>query len=170
MPPEVPDPAAVRVFIGLGSNLEDPIRQVRTAFDELAGLPRTCLVRRSSLYETPPMGPPGQPHYINAVAELATSLAPHALLDALQAVETAHRRVRGTRWGPRTLDLDLLVYGDAVIRDARLVVPHPGIAARGFVLMPLAEIAPSLVIPGLPSPETLLARVDTHGICRAADP
>lgn len=156
--------APVAAFIGIGSNLEDPVQQVRTAFTELAALPGSTLRARSSLYETPPMGPAGQPHYINAVAELATILTPHQLLDELQRIERAHRRVRREHWGPRTLDLDLLVYGMETIDDERLRVPHPGVARRAFVLVPLAEIAPGLQIPGLASPAALLAGVAADDI------
>jgi len=154
----------VAAYIGLGSNLDDPSDQVRRAFEELAAMPQTELRRRSSLYETPPMGPADQPNYINAVAALHTSLTPHALLDALQRIELEHRRVRREHWGPRTLDLDLLVYGAEELDDARLQVPHPGLAERAFVLLPLAEIAPELVIPGLPTPAVLLSRVSLADI------
>ena len=144
----------VSAFIGLGSNLEDPRRQVNTALHELAGLAATRVSAASSLYRSAPMVRPGrpanQPAYINAVARLETSLSAEALLDALQAIEAGHGRVRsGERWGPRTLDLDILLYGDARIDTARLSVPHPGLAERNFVLYPLAEIVPALEIPGL---------------------
>lgn len=156
----------VRVYVGIGANLDDPQQQVTTALGELARLPQSRLTRASSLYRTPPMGPPGQPDYINAVAELETTLAPHALLDELQALERAHRRVRAEHWGPRTLDLDLLLYGQAVIDDERLRVPHPGVATRAFVLLPLAEIAPSLDVPGSGRVDALCAAADAHGISR----
>lgn len=140
----------VRAFIGLGSNLARPAAQVRGALRALAALPDSTLAGASSLYRTPPMGPPGQPDYVNAVAALDTTLEAEPLLDALQAIEQAHGRVRaGEHWGPRTLDLDLLLYGAAVIRSARLSVPHPGIAERIFVLEPLHEIAPDLIVPGM---------------------
>jgi 2-amino-4-hydroxy-6-hydroxymethyldihydropteridine diphosphokinase len=150
--------APVTAFIGVGSNLDEPVRQVQTALAELAQLPHSELRTRSALYSTPPMGPPDQPDYINAVAELTTSLTPHRLLAELQKIEQAHHRMRQAHWGPRTLDLDLLVYGTAVIDDARLRVPHPGLAERAFVVIPLAEIAPDLLIPGLPAPHVLQAR------------
>ncbi len=153
----VPEPAHT-AFVGLGSNLDDPEAQVRRALDELAGLPESVLERTSSLYRTAPMGPPDQPDYVNAVARLATRLAPHRLLSALQAIERAHGRVRGVHWGPRTLDLDLLLYDALRIADARLTVPHPGIAERSFVLTPLAEIAPDLDIPGVGAAAAVLAR------------
>ncbi len=142
---------AVLAGVGLGSNLADPEAQVRTAFTALADLPGTRLSARSALWRSTPMGPADQPDYVNAVALLETTLEPHALLDALLAIEQARGRVRdGTRWGPRTLDLDLLFYGDTVLDTPRLRLPHPGIAQRDFVLVPLGEIAPpDLAIPGL---------------------
>lgn len=154
------------VYVGLGSNLEDPRAQVSRALEELAALPDSALCAKSSLYRTPPMGPPGQPDYINAVARLRTALSPHALLDALQALEQGHARVREVRWGPRTLDLDILLYDAMHIADTRLTVPHPGMAERAFVLVPLAEIAPALVIPGMGAVGDLLPRVDLQGISR----
>lgn len=136
-----------RAFIGLGSNLDDPRSQLLAALDQLAAIPGTRLVAVSSIYQSAPVGPPDQPDYLNAVAELATSLAPEALLDALQAIETKQGRVRGRRWGERTLDLDLLLYGDQTIESERLVVPHPQMKQRAFVLIPLQEIAPGLSFP-----------------------
>lgn len=140
--------ATVRAFVGIGANLDDPARQVQSAIAELGHVAGAALASVSSLYRTPPMGPPDQPDYVNAAVELETVLAAEALLDALQAIERAHKRIRGVHWGPRTLDLDLLLYGDAVIDLPRLKVPHPGIADRVFVVEPLAEIAPELIIPG----------------------
>ncbi len=137
----------IRCFIGLGSNLEDPRAQVDQALDELAALPDCELVARSSLYRSDPVGPAGQPDYINAVAELHTRLEAETLLDRLQALEQAHRRVRLEHWGPRTLDLDLLLYGNTTIDTPRLHVPHPWMRERAFVLWPLAEIAPDLILP-----------------------
>lgn len=152
--------------IGIGSNLDDPVAQVRSGLAALRRLPSSQLQIASSLYATPPMGPADQPDYINAVALLTTSLAPHALLDALQAIELEHHRVRGRRWGPRTLDLDLLVHGDTVLEDARLTLPHPGIAQRAFVVVPLLEIAPALRLPGLPDLDSLALALATHAIRR----
>ena len=134
-------------YIGLGSNLSDPVLQVKTALSELASLPQTQLIAQSSLYCTPPMGPPGQPDYINAVAALQTELPAEALLDHLQQIEQAHQRKRIVRWGPRTLDLDILLYGESVIHTERLKVPHPGLTERLFVVEPLFEIAPDLILP-----------------------
>jgi 2-amino-4-hydroxy-6-hydroxymethyldihydropteridine diphosphokinase len=156
-------------FIGLGSNLGQPVQQVQQAFAELAVVPGCDLQACSSLYRSAPVGPAGQPDYINAVAELHTDLSAHALLDALQAIERAHQRERTQRWGPRTLDLDILLYGDMQIDNERLRVPHPEIARRAFVLYPLAEIAPHLVIPGLGAVSELLEAVTGQQVERLAE-
>jgi 2-amino-4-hydroxy-6-hydroxymethyldihydropteridine diphosphokinase len=138
-----------RVYIGLGSNLENPVDQVNSALDSLRKLEHSKLTSVSSLYISKPMGPADQPDFINAVACLETSLEPNVLLDALQGIEQAHGRQRGDmRWGPRTLDLDILLYGDKSIKSERLSVPHPGLHERSFVLYPLQEINPDLQIPG----------------------
>jgi 2-amino-4-hydroxy-6-hydroxymethyldihydropteridine diphosphokinase len=139
----------VDAWIGIGSNLDDPVNQVKSALEELAALERCTLQAASSLYASAPMGPSDQPDYINAVAQLRTGLPALALLDALQAIEQRHARVRTRHWGPRTLDLDLLLYAQSLIDNPRLTVPHPGIAGRNFVLYPLAELDRTLVIPGL---------------------
>jgi 2-amino-4-hydroxy-6-hydroxymethyldihydropteridine diphosphokinase len=136
------EPEETHVYIGLGSNLENPRQQVVEALEALKGLSDSRVLCHSSLYRTPPVGPRNQPDFINAVASLATRLEPHVLLDALQTIEHQHRRVRdGVRWGPRTLDLDLLLYGDRCIDTPRLQVPHPEMIRRAFVLVPLREIA-----------------------------
>lgn len=158
--------APVRAFVGLGANLDDPGARVVRVQRELGELPQTRLVAASSCYRSPPLGPSDQPDYVNAVVELETTLAPHALLDELQRLERVHHRVRTERWGPRTLDLDLLLYGSATLADERLTVPHPGIAARAFVLLPLAEIAADFVVPGLDRVRDLLASVDCSGVSR----
>ena len=161
----------ISAYIGLGSNLDDPVAQIARAIASLEHLPASRLRAVSSCYRNPPLGPQDQPHYVNAVAALETTLAPRALLDALQALERAQGRVRtAERWGPRTLDLDLLTYGDAIISEDGLKLPHPGIAARAFVLVPLAEIAPQLIIPGFASVATLLAGVDRASVVPVADP
>ena len=160
----------VEAWIGLGANLDNPQDQVCTALARLAAVPVSRLIAASSLYASPPMGPPDQPDYINAVARLRTALAPHELLTALQDLEAAAGRVRtGQRWGPRSLDLDLLLWGQRVVADDRLILPHPGIAERAFVLLPMAELAPDLVIPGVGRVEDLLARIDA-GDVRALAP
>lgn len=137
-----------RCFIALGSNQADPATQVTRAFDELQQLPHSRLLARSSLYRSAPLGPQDQPAFINAVAMLDTELAPEALLDALQAIEQRAGRVRkAERWGPRILDLDLLLYANRIIDTPRLQVPHYHMHARSFVLYPLAELAPDLSMP-----------------------
>ena len=137
-------------YIALGSNLEDPAAQIRRAVWYLERLPDSDVLEVSSLYRSAPFGPVEQPDFINAVASLETQFDASELLQALQATEIAMGRVRGTeRWGPRVIDLDLLVFGDQQIDTDTLVVPHPGIAERNFVLLPLREIAPDLIIPGL---------------------
>ena len=147
-----------RCFIGLGSNLEDPISQVSEALKELGHIPNTRVINQSRLYRSDPVGPAGQPDYINAVAELHTELSPIELLDALQSIEQAHQRRRLVRWGPRTLDLDILLVDRELIVTERLTVPHPYMHEREFVLYPLAEIAPDLLLPNGESLSTLLAR------------
>ncbi|MDO6563914.1 2-amino-4-hydroxy-6-hydroxymethyldihydropteridine diphosphokinase [Amphritea sp. 1_MG-2023] len=137
----------IRCYIGLGSNLEHPVTQVSRALLELERLDCCRGLIHSSLYRSDPVGPVGQPDYINAVASLETTLTPLQLLDALQAIEQLHQRVRIQHWGPRTLDLDLLLYGDEQINNERLTVPHAFIQARNFVLYPLAEIDPDVYIP-----------------------
>lgn len=155
---------AVDAYVGLGSNLSDPKRQLLAAFDELDLIPNTLLSRRSPLYASAPLGPADQPDYVNAVAILHTRLDPFALLDQLQAIEAAHDRVRGVRWGPRTLDLDLLLFGQAVIDSERLVVPHPQMLKRAFVLVPLNDVAPGLELPGGGALADHLGDVDTRAI------
>ncbi|HZQ60824.1 MAG TPA: 2-amino-4-hydroxy-6-hydroxymethyldihydropteridine diphosphokinase [Casimicrobiaceae bacterium] len=140
----------VEAFVGIGSNLADPRRQIERAMHALSHLPHTRLIAQSSLYRTAPHGVTAlQPDYINAVAMLATGLSPEALLHELQAIERAHRRRRSAPNAPRSLDLDLLLYGAHRRRSARLHVPHPRLHRRAFVLKPLLEIAPDVAIPGL---------------------
>jgi 2-amino-4-hydroxy-6-hydroxymethyldihydropteridine diphosphokinase len=136
-------------YVGIGANLDDPALRVQTAFAGLAALPGTRLVRRSSFYRTAPQGYPGQPDFLNAVAELDTRLTAHELLKQLQAMETRAGRSRSFPNAPRTLDLDLLLYGDQRIDQPDLVVPHPRMHERAFVLVPLLEIAPEAQIPGV---------------------
>lgn len=158
---------SVRAFVGIGSNLDDPIGHVRRALRELDEVVDSQCVAASSLYRSDPMGPPGQPDYINAVAALDTDLSPLDLLHALQALEQTHGRVReGLRWGPRTLDLDLLLYGSQTIDLPELQVPHPGLHERAFVLYPLAEIEPQLVVPGKGTMEQLMVRCHFQGLSR----
>ena len=134
-------------YIGIGSNLENPRAQVLLAFDELAKLPETRVTARSSLYRTAPIGNAAQPDFINAVAALDTQLPAEALLRELQSLEARHHRKRSFPNAPRTLDLDLLLYGDAQVDKPGLNVPHPRMHERAFVLQPLVEIAPQVQIP-----------------------
>ncbi|KQX99097.1 2-amino-4-hydroxy-6-hydroxymethyldihydropteridine pyrophosphokinase [Rhodanobacter sp. Root480] len=151
-----------RAFIALGSNLGDPRQQVLDAMDALQRLPDSRVLQRSRLYRTPPWGVLDQPDFINAVVAIDTGLSPHALLDALHAIEQQAGRVRLERNGPRTLDLDLLYMDGVRINYAQLTVPHPRIAERAFVLLPLADVAPELQLPAGTVAE-LLARIDIHG-------
>ena len=137
-----------RVYIGLGSNLATPLEQLRSALAALAALPQTDLIAQSSFYSSDPLGPADQPRYVNAVAALDTELSPLTLLDALQTIELEQGRTRkAERWGPRTLDLDILLFGERRLDEPRLTVPHYHMHARAFVLYPLAEIAPALRLP-----------------------
>lgn len=151
-----------RAWVGLGANLGDPAAQILSALRDLDAITGMHLVRASSLYRSAPWGGVEQPPFVNAVAELETRLPPRALLDALLAIEQRHGRVRdGSRWGPRTLDLDLLVYGEWRIDVDGMTLPHPHLAERAFVLVPLAEIAPGLRVPGVGVVAHLLTRIDT---------
>ena len=153
----------VTACVALGSNLDDPRAQVQRGFEALAALPESRLLARSRLYRTPPWGITGQPDFINAAARLETSLSPRDLLGALVAIETRAGRVRGVRNGPRVLDLDLLLYGDRQIDEPGLVVPHPRLHERAFVLLPLADIAPELEVPGQGRVRDLVTNVDAAG-------
>ena len=153
----------VTACVALGSNLDDPCVQVERGLAALAALSQTRLLVRSRLYRTPPWGMLDQPDFINAAARLETTLTPRELLDALLAIEARGGRVRGARNGPRTLDLDLLLYGDRVIDEPDLVVPHPRLHERAFVLLPLADVAPELKVPGHGRVRDLVAQVDTTG-------
>ena len=131
-------------YVGIGSNLDDPRSQVMRAFDELDRLPHTRVVRKSSLYRTAPLGYEAQPDFINAVAQLETGLPAERLLGELQAIEQRHGRERSFKNAPRTLDLDLLLFGDTKLSSPQLTLPHPRMHERSFVLKPLLEIAPEL--------------------------
>ena len=157
---------AVRSYIALGSNLNNPLDQVSRAIKELTRLPSTHLLSQSTWYRTAPVGPAGQPDYINGVVEIETALEPIALLDALQSIENKHSRVRERRWGPRTLDLDMLLYGEQRIQNTRLVVPHPEMKNRNFVLYPLYDIAPTLILPCSTPLKQLLENCSPAGMVR----
>lgn len=139
--------ALTDAFIGLGSNLENPVAQLAGAIAELAALPDTQLVAQSPFYRSKPVGPQDQPDFINGCVWLQTALDPLDLLDQLQAIEQAHGRERLQHWGPRTLDLDMLLFGDRVIDLPRLQVPHPELPNRDFVLRPLLDLEPQLTLP-----------------------
>lgn len=134
-------------YIALGSNLHTPLEQLKRALKALAQLPQTQLMAVSSFYRSKPLGPQDQPDYLNAAVEISTALSPLALLDELQRIENEQGRVRLRRWGERTLDLDILLYGDEIIQTERLTVPHYDMHNREFVIVPLAEIAPNLILP-----------------------
>ncbi len=157
----------VTIYIGIGSNLNDPVQQVNQAITELAQITNSEMLKCSSLYRSMPMGPVNQADYINAVCALNTQLEPIALLDKLQGIEQQHGRVRsGERWGPRTLDLDILLFGEKIISSERLIIPHPGLDQRSFVLYPLYEIAPHLDVPGCGLLKTLIDGCDQTGLER----
>lgn len=138
-----------RAYVAIGSNLDDPIAKVRAGIAALRALPQTRLDQCSSLYRTAPVGPVTQPDFINAVCRIITSLSPEALLQHFFAIEASHGRVRQSqKWGPRTLDLDLLMYDDRVLVTPNLTVPHPRLHERAFVLYPLLELDPELIVPG----------------------
>ena len=156
----------VTAFIALGSNLGDPAQEIRSALRDLAALPGTRLVRHSSFYRNPPEGGLDQPEFVNAVAEVETGAAPRELLDQLLGIERAHGRARDYPNAPRTLDLDVVLYGGRVVREPGLVIPHPRMLDRAFVLVPLAEIAPDAVVPGRGRAADLAAKLDASGLVK----
>lgn len=161
----------IRVYLGLGANLDAPQQQLQQAVNALMQLPHSQLAAVSSFYGSKPMGPQDQPDYVNAVAALDTQLAPEDLLDALQRIELEQGRQRkDERWGPRTLDLDILLYGEAVLATPRLTVPHYGLHQREFVVYPLLELAPDLQVPGLGSLTAIAVNVPRNGLTILAEP
>lgn len=151
-------------FIGLGSNLAAPQQQINHALDTIAKAPNTQVIRASSLYSSKPMGPQDQPDYVNGVVEIKTQLAPHDLLFHLQQIELSQGRERKERWGPRTLDLDIILYGDLQVQTESLTIPHYGMKIREFVLYPLHEIAPEIILPCGNSLISVLKRVPRNGL------
>ena len=158
----------VKAFIGLGSNLDNPQQQLIIALEELADLPESALVAHSRFYRSHAVGPV-QPDYINAAALLETRLEPLELLNQLQRLEQLHGRVRREHWGPRTLDLDILLIDDQIIDSERLQVPHPYLTQRNFVLYPLADITPDLVLPSGIALANLLATCSKDGLTLIVD-
>lgn len=156
-------------FIGLGSNLDHPLGQIQNALREIHETNEIALVRVSSFYETAPVGLIDQPMFVNAAAEVITTLSPHDLLGALQAIELRHARVRHERNGPRTLDLDILLFNEWDLTEENITIPHPRMHQRPFVLAPLVEIAPEVLIPGKGVAKELLATLDTSGVRRWDD-
>jgi len=157
----------VPAYVALGSNLAEPLEQILSAFTRLGQIRDTRLVARSRFYQTRPMGPQDQPEFINAAAGLLTQLPAATLLAELKAIERDMGRVPPpVRWGPRLIDLDLLVYGTDIIDEPGLVVPHPGIHERNFVLYPLADIAPALLVPGRGTVTELAHRRGAGGLRR----
>lgn len=148
------------VYIGLGSNLDDPPQQLRRAILQLRRLPQSQFIALSNLYLSKPVGPQGQPDFLNAVALIHTRLKPIALLDQLQAIEHMQLRKRGQHWGPRTLDLDILLFDALTLDSPRLVIPHPHLQERGFVLFPLLDITPGLLLPDGKKVADLAAKLD----------
>jgi len=158
---------AVEAYIGLGSNLGDSEATLKSACLAITAVDGIQLLAVSAFYRSKPVGPQDQPDYVNAAIRIGTRLSAEQLLDTLQAIENQHGRVRTQHWGPRTLDLDILLYDEQQINTQRLRIPHPEIPFRGFVLYPLAEIAPAnLVIPGLDSLSTLIASCPKDGLER----
>ena len=154
-----------KIYIGLGSNLSDPKKQILLAIEALKTISTCQITCLSSLYYSRPMGPQDQPDYMNAVAEMTTTLSPLDLLDELQAIENSAGRVRkDNRWGARILDLDILLFNNKVINNERLIIPHYGLELREFVLLPLAEISPELILPNRKSVLTLSQTIDSNGL------
>ena len=152
------------VYLGLGSNLDDPVRQVQTAMREIDEISDTGLVKISSLYQTMPVGMLDQPAFINAVVQLETILSPYDLLEHLLELEARHSRVRSEKNGPRTLDIDILIFNEWQIDDDKLTVPHPRMHERAFVIAPLVEIAPDILIMGKGYARELISRLDASGV------
>lgn len=152
------------VYVGLGSNLEQPILQIKRALQELDEILEAELICVSSFYQTAPVGILDQPSFINVVAEMTTTLAPQALLAHFMGIEAAHARARLKKNGPRTLDLDILIFNEWRINDVSLVIPHPRMHERAFVLIPLLEIAPDVYIPGMGFAKDWLDKLDLSGV------
>ena len=156
-------------FLGLGSNLDCPYDQLTNAIREIDAIPGTSLIQTSSYYKSRPVGPQNQPDFLNAVVSIDTGLSAVELLDYLQDIEMQHGRKRNIRWGARTLDLDILLYDSEIINTTRLIIPHPEIYKRAFVIQPLFEIAPALEIPGQGSLKTIMQYIDNDNVKKISD-
>lgn len=157
----------IRVYLALGSNLADPLHQVQSALNALAAMPDSSLVATSALYRTPPYGPPDQPDFLNAAVALDTRLDAESLLNYTQRIELEQGRVRKAhRWGPRTLDLDIMLFGEQTLNTPRLTVPHYDMHNRDFMLLPLLEIAPDLCLPDGTRLADILTTLDSSAISR----
>ena len=152
----------ITAYIALGSNLNTPVEQLHSALNAISQLPNTHFVTTSSFYKSKPLGPQDQPDYVNAVAKIETELSPLALLDELQRIENEQGRVRLRRWGERTLDLDILLYGNEIIQNERLTIPHYDMHNREFVIVPLFEIASDLALPNTQLLADLVKQFDDH--------
>ncbi len=158
---------SVEAYIGLGSNLQDPKQQVTSALLELDEIKQTTVLCTSSLYISKPMGPADQDDYVNAIAKISTCLPPEDLLQELHRIEAHHQRERkDERWGPRTLDLDIILYGEQQINSKVLQIPHRGMAEREFVLIPLQEVDANLIIPGKGPLSNLIAQLPTYDLVK----
>jgi 2-amino-4-hydroxy-6-hydroxymethyldihydropteridine diphosphokinase len=155
-----------RACVALGANIGEPLRQIDAGFSALAALPGTRMIARSSLYRSAPVGYADQPDFINAVALIETTLAPQALLDALLGIEREHGRVREFPNAPRTLDLDIVLYGDSAVQEPGLTIPHARMLERAFVMVPLAEVAPDAAVPGHGRVRDLATRVDAASVAQ----
>ena len=154
------------IYISMGSNLNYPVAQLKRAIQEIAGLPQTTVTDISSLYYSAPLGPRFQPWYFNCVIAIESRVKPQRLLQMLHKIEKTHRRKRRKRWGPRTLDLDILLFGQQRIRYQRLTVPHPQMIKRAFVLVPLAEITADLTIPNHGKIADIASRISTDNLVK----
>lgn len=154
----------VEAYVALGSNLADPIFQIEQAILKIDALEKTKVKVRSSLYQTPPWGNVSQPDFINAVLKIETEFSAHELLNHLHKIEDQQGRQRTVHWGPRTIDCDLILYDQKIIEDETLILPHPRMNSRGFVLLPLVEIAPNLALPTGEKIVDLLIKCDCTGI------
>ena len=166
MPPITHHSSLITAFVALGSNLGDPASQIRRAMRALAALRGTRLARQSSLYRNPPAGGLDQPEFVNAVAQIETALAARDLLELLLEIERMHGRARDYANAPRTLDLDIVLYGEQVVREPGLAIPHPRMLDRPFVLVPLAEIAPDAVVPGHGRVADLADKLDASSLVK----